>query len=307
MTNEEANIIIQRSLFLADKTETEVVTSIEAFREFTVQVLKLAVPGAVTVSVGSSSIQMTVPDTETVRTFTLTNLFRKLDPMAPVKSLLPLVAHMSSLVRIQKDTSERDIENLLSEVVPLLKSRTYAVGNATALRRDAIERGVDPDLHAKLSWNVNSEIVAFPVVNLAHGYQFITSDQLTMSGLTSGEIQAIALQNVRSAYATLPASDYSKGSKEFSGVGGFASAFVLLPEFLESEMKQAGGPLCILSGDADHLFIVPLANEEFLNFVLGRVSTGQLHLPEIPPLVYQDGRLEAAMIEQVHSNSPSLI
>lgn len=94
-------------------------------------------------------------------------------------------------------------------MVPLLKSSAYAEGNARTLRKDALNRGFDPDLHAKLSWDVNSEVVAFPVVNLPGGYRFITGDQLTTSGLTSKEVEAIALQNVRSAYEALSRSDYS--------------------------------------------------------------------------------------------------
>jgi hypothetical protein len=299
MENAEAPLIIRRALFLAGRTEYEVVTSMVAFRDFAAQVLKLAVPDAVTLLVGSASVRMTRPGTEVVRTVTLTNYFGKLDPEAPQESLTPFVANLSALARINFETAERDIENQLSDIVPLLKSSAYAKGNAKVVRQSALSGGFDPDLHAKLSWEINSQVVAFPVVNQKNGFQFILGDQLTPSGLTAKEIEAISIQNARSAYEALQPSDYSKGSREFSGLGGFASAFVVIPEFLENEAALAGGPLCLLSGDADHLFIVPLENEEFLNFVLGRVATGELQLPEIPPLVYQDGRLEAAMIEQV--------
>ncbi|TLX15788.1 hypothetical protein [Rhizobium sp. MHM7A] len=301
MDNEEASLVIRRALFLTGRTEHEVVTSMEAFRDFAAQVLKLAIPEAVTLLVGSSSIRMTKPGTKAVRTITLTNHFGRLDSKVPKEGLTPFVAHLSSMVRMNPDAAERSIEDLLSDVVPLLKSSAYAQGNARVVRQASLNNGLDPDLHAKLSWEVNSQVVAFPVVNHEGGYEFITGDKLVPSGLTSKEIEAIAIQNVRSAYEALPPSDYSKGSREFSGLGGFASALVVVPEFLEKESAQAGGPLCLLSGDADHLYIVPLANEEFLDFVLGRVATGELRLPEIPPLVYQDGRLEAAMIQPVQS------
>lgn len=299
MDNEEASVVVRRALFLTGRTEHEVVTSMDAFRDFAAQVLKLAVPEAVTLLVGSSSVRMTKPGTEVVRTITLTNHFGRLDPKVPKESLTPFVAHLSAMVRMNPDGAEHSIEDLLSDVVPLLKSRAYANGNARVLRRSALESGFDPDLHAKLSWDVNADVVAFPVINHEDGYEFITGDKLVLSGLTSKEIEAIAIQNVSSAYEALPPSDYSRGSREFSGLGGIASALVVVPEFLEKESVRAGGPLCLLSGDADHLFIVPLANEEFLNYVLGRVATGELRLPEIPPLVYQDGRLEAAMIQPV--------
>jgi uncharacterized protein YtpQ (UPF0354 family) len=297
MDNEEASLVIRRALLLTALAEHEVAASMEAFRTFTVQVLKLVVPDAVILLVGSTSVRMTTPDSEAVRIVTLANYFRKIDPTAPSDSLIPFVAHVSSMVCMKPDDTERNVEGHLSDIVPLLKSRAYATGNARVVRQSALNDGFDPDLHAKISWDVNSEVVAFPVINHESGYEFITGNRLVPSGLTAREIEAIAIQNVRSAYESLPLSDYSDGSQEFSGMSGFASALVALPEFLEKEAAHAAGPLCLLSGDPDHLYVVPLANEEFLNFVLGRIANGELRLPEIPPLVYQDGRLEAAMIQ----------
>lgn len=116
MENKEAALITRRALLLTGRTETEVVASMEAFRDFAAQVLKLSVPEAVTILVGSSSIRMTTPDTKAVRTLTLTNQFGKLDAKVPTESLTLFVAHVNSLVRMNPDASERGIENFLSDV-----------------------------------------------------------------------------------------------------------------------------------------------------------------------------------------------
>jgi uncharacterized protein YtpQ (UPF0354 family) len=301
MNNEQASVSIRRALFLAGRTEGEVVSEMAAFRDFAAQVIKLAVPGAITILVGASSVRVKVPGVDAVRTLSLARLFHKLDPDAPHESLAPLVVNIGALMQEDSDHQVTGIEHSLSDIVPLLKSRAYAVGNARSVRQSSLAGGFDPDLHAKLSWDVNSEIVAYPVINSDFGYRFITGDQLASSDLTAKEIEAIAISNVSAIYEALPPSDYAEGSQEFSGLGGAASALVLVPDFLEGQVVLAGGPICLFSGDADHLFIVPLKNEAFLDHVLGKVVTGDLHLPEMPPLVYQDGKLEAAMIQQVNA------
>ncbi len=301
MTTEQASISIRRALFLAGRDEDEVVASIGAFREFAVQVMKLAVPGAVTLLVGSSSVRVKVPGQEATRTISLNNLFQRLDQNAPLESLAPFVTNVGGLIKQNPDLTSDGIEQHLSDIVPLLKSRAYAIGNARSVQQTSRAETFDPALHAKLNWEVNSEVVAYPVINSDYGYRFITGDQLPTSGLSAAEVQAIAIANVSSIYEALPPRDYAGGSKEFSGLGGAASALFLAPGFLEAESKQADGPICLLSGDADHLFIIPLSNGEFLDHVLGKVATGQLDLPEMPPLVYQDGKLEPAMIQRVSS------
>jgi len=298
MNSTDTKSMIRRALFLSRMSQEEVVASMSSFRDFAAQVLKLSVPDTTVIMIGSSTLRMTDAATDAVRTLTLSRPFGRLDRQEPEASLHVFVTNLSALVSSSPLSSKREIEDLLDDVVPLLKSAEYADGNAATLRRQHTQSGLDPELHAKLSWEVNQQIVAFPVINEPHGYRFITGDQLAGTGLTASEIEDIAIQNVRDAANSLPPSDYSGGSKEFSGLDGMASALVLLPEFLESESEQAGGPLCLLSGDADHLFVVPIMNEEFLNFVLGRVAKGALQLPEMPPLVYQDGRLEPAAIQE---------
>jgi hypothetical protein len=301
MNDNEGLKTIQRALFLSGKAPEEVLNSIGAFRDFMVQVVKLAVPDSVAILVGASTIRVTIPGSDAVRTFSLARKFGQIDPSEPISRLSVYVSNIVSTMGDTPSPDELGIGNSLSNIVPLLKSSEYAVGNAQHLRQEAIQSGRDPASEVKLSWEVNSQITAYPVVNRVGSYQFITMDQLQVSLLEEHEVKDIALQNVRDVYSTLPSSDYSQGSSEFSGVDGFASALILLPEFLEREYKAAGGSLCILSGDADHLFLVPMANTRFLDFVLGKVATGALPLPEIPPLVYHDGRLDVAMIQEVGS------
>lgn len=301
MMNEQASISIRRALFLAGRDEEEVVTSMGAFRDFAVQVIKLAIPEAITILVGSSSIRVKVPGQEAIRTISLSALFQRLDQNAPQESLAIFVTNVGALVKENPDLTNDGIEYHLSDIVPLLKSRAYAVGNARSVQQTSRAQTFDPALHAKLNWEVNSEVVAYPVINSDYGHRFITGDQLSPSGLSAAEVQAIAIANVTSIYESLPPADYSTGLKEFSDLGGAASALFLAPGFLEEEAAQAGGPICLLSGDADHLFIIPLSNDEFLDHVLGKVATGQLYLPEMPPLLYQDGKLEPAMIQRVSS------
>ncbi|NTF17110.1 hypothetical protein G6L37_01530 [Agrobacterium rubi] len=306
MNPSDITAMIRRALFLSGKSEKEIVASISSFRDFAVQILKLSTPDTAVILIGSSSLRMTDSASQAVRTVSLSRPFSRLDPNAPSDSLHVFVTNLSSLVRVDPDAPPQQIEELLGDVVPLLKSSNYAVGNASLLRRQHAQSGHDPDLHAKVQWEVNSHVVAYPVFNEPHGYRFITGDQLLEGDLTASDIQEIAIQNLRDIANSLPRSDYSEGLKEYSGLNGVASALVLLPEFLEAESEQAGGPLCLLSGDADHLFIVPLANEDFLNYLLGRVAKGSLQLPEIPPLVYQEGCLEPAGIQEVSAASPPL-
>lgn len=302
MTSTDTTSMMRQALFLSGLTENEAVSSISSFRDFAEQVLRLAVPDALVTPIGPSTLRMTVGSSDCVRTISLSRQFSRLDPDAPITGLEAVVEVLSATVDTSRDSVTRNLGSVLPDVVPLLKSAGYARGNAAALRREHTQAGIDPDLHAKLSWEVNDHVVAFPVVNEAHGYRFITADELQGTELTAAEIRDIAIQNVREAADALPPSDYDQGLKEFNNMNGIASALLLLPEFLEKEAEQAGGPLCLLSSDADHLFIVPLANEEFLNFVLGRVAKGALRLPEMPPLVYQDGRLEPALIEEIPSS-----
>lgn len=305
MNSSDTASTIRRALLLSGMSEQDAVSSMEGFRDFAAQVIRLAAPDCTVIRIGSSTLRMTEPTSKAVRTITLSRQFNQLDRTRPTEGLHPFVANLGPLVSARTDTRRESLEDRLGDVIPLLKSAEYAVGNAEVLRRQFVQSGKDAELHAKLSWEVNSRVTAFAVINDPHGYHFITGDQLSGTGLTETEIRDIAIQNVREAASTLPPSDYDKGSKEFNDLDGMASALILLPEFLENEAAQAGGPLCVLSGDADHLFIVPVANEEFLDYLLGRVANGSLRLPEMPPLVYQDGELHPAEIQKV-SSSPSL-
>lgn len=306
MSSDDKETAIKHAILLTGDTSEAIVNSIEAFRLFVGHYIEIQNPKASVVPIGVATLRVTLPPEEAERTVSLARLFGQLDKLNPLQSLRAMAFNLGSLVGRDPRGEQDSLENRLGDVVPLLKSADYARGNAAALRRHHEAQGQDPNLHAKVSWVVSDQIVAFPVVNDEEGYRFITRDSLTAIGVTAQELQEIALENIRRIADGMPPSDYDNGMSEFKSLGGAASALILLPEFLEREAGRAGGPLCFLSGDADHLFAVPLSNEVFLDFVLGKVARGELKLPELPPLVYQDGRLEPAAIEIVESPSARL-
>jgi hypothetical protein len=288
----EVEKITQRALFLCGKTEHEVVTSIESFRDFAAEVVKIVTPASDVTVVDQKTITVRLPGDDAVRSLALGRIFKSFNAWRAAADLRSFVFRMGTLLAsdpLGKDDAPR---TPLGRIVPLLKTRAYADGNAEVVRADCVKAGLDPDLHGKVRWETDCGLVAFAVANLADRFDFITADRLEGLGLDADSIHALAMDNLRAAHAALgDTGGYGEGTKEISGTDGFASSLVLLDEFLENEAAQAGDDLCLFSGEPGHLFLVPAGNTPFLGFMFDRISSGSLKLGDIPPLVYRDRRL----------------
>jgi uncharacterized protein YtpQ (UPF0354 family) len=298
MPDHSPDRLIAQALAASGKTRSEAIATVESFRDFATEVVRLVLPGCAVSIVDEQSISVRHPATEAVRTLALRRILNGFESWRADDDLRDFVLMIGTLMSDSVPEERPSIHAHLDKIVPLLKSEAYAKGNAEVIRAQAIESGRDPETDRKVSWRGQAGFVAFAVVNFPDKFDFITLDRLEGSGLTGLDIQNKAMNNLQSLYRSMDrGNDYSEGLKEISGHDGVAASFLLLDEFLASESEQAGDDLCIFSGGPGHLFLVPCANVEFIDYMLGRIVSGTLKLGEIPPLIYRDGVLEMAEIE----------
>ncbi|MBY3433842.1 hypothetical protein HFN89_06735 [Rhizobium laguerreae] len=197
----------------------------------------------------------------------------------------------------------------LSRVVPLLKSTAMLSRSQARNEALAAKDGGDPVPGRYASWDVSEGLAALLAINQTERFHFVTAAMLAEHNATFDELKSSAMANLAKSYNEAKiATDYADGMAEITDTGWAAASLILLDGFLEQEtMRAADSVLHIFSSGVDHLVLMPGSNTTGVASVLTGLRTGSLPWGDIPPLVYEAGKLRVFSAHDLSKIAFSLI
>jgi hypothetical protein len=310
MTRDDARRIVTQALFLInkDKPDPALFKSSEQFGEFIYQAIRVMYPAHEVTRTDGLSVKIVSvggPGTGAAVSFAkLFAMFGTLDVLAEKDHLLELVAAVgANVASIVGEDDSLDLE----ECVPIVKSSGDVATWLDRNRKRAIELGLDPALNMLLHWPINDDLTAVLAVHHGDTLVFVTEDMRRSHGLSTDELKAIAMRNIRRECRAAVNQFHRVGDiTEITGPGS-ASSYILVDGFLERLSKEAGDDLLVYSGRIDHLLIIPTGNTRSVAKALSGYATANLPAGEIPQMIYSDGELRPVSRDDIASLIPKVI